>query len=145
MFGLIPFKTDNSNDRGGSLNNIFSDFFDDGFLSPIGINMNKFNSDIRKTDKEYIISAELPGVNKEDIALDYKDKYLIISAKRNEEKSEKDDSYIRKERSFGEFSRAFYFDDIDKDNITAKFENGVLKVNIPKKINENKTTQIKID
>ncbi|MDO5517427.1 MAG: Hsp20/alpha crystallin family protein [Clostridium sp.] len=146
MFGLIPFKTDNSNDKGGSLNSLFNDFFDDSFLTPMGMNMSKFNADVRETENEYLVSAELPGVNKEDISLDYKNKYLVINAKRNEEHKDKEDNYIRKERSYGEFSRSFYFDSIDANKISAKFENGVLKVIIPKKIKEeDKSKQIKID
>ena len=73
MFGIIPFKTNNSNDKGGSLDNFFGDFFDDSFLSPM--NMSKFNSDVRETENEYLISAELPGVDKKDIKLDYKNNY----------------------------------------------------------------------
>ena len=144
MFGIIPFKTNNSNDKGGSLDNFFGDFFDDSFLSPM--NMSKFNSDVRETENEYLISAELPGVDKKDIKLDYKNNYLVISAKRNEEHDDKKDNYIRKERSYGEFSRSFYFDNISEDKINAKFENGVLKITLPKaEKDKEKVTNIKID
>lgn len=144
MFGIIPFKTDNSNNKGGSLDSFFGDFFDDSFLSPM--NMSKFNSDIRETENEYLISAELPGIDKKDIKLDYKNNYLVISAKRNEEHDDKKDNYIRKERSYGEFSRSFYFDNISEDKINAKFENGVLKITLPKaEKDKEKVTNIKID
>ena len=144
MFGIIPFKTNNSNNKGGSLDNFFGDFFDDSFLSPM--NMSKFNSDVRETENEYLISAELPGVDKKDIKLDYKNNYLVISAKRNEEHDDKKDNYIRKERSYGEFSRSFYFDNISEDKINAKFENGVLKITLPKaEKDKEKVTNIKID
>ena len=144
MFGIIPFKTNNSNNKGGSLDNFFGDFFDDSFLSPM--NMSKFNSDIRETENEYLISAELPGIDKKDIKLDYKNNYLVISAKRNEEHDDKKDNYIRKERSYGEFSRSFYFDNISEDKINAKFENGVLKITLPKvEKDKEKVTNIKID
>ena len=147
MFGIIPFNTNNnSNDKGGSLDNLFCDFFDDNFLTPMSVKMNKFNSDIIETDNEYIVSAELPGVSKEDISLDYKNNYLVINAKRNEEHKDKEDNYIRKERSYGEFSRSFYFDNIVQDKISAKFENGVLKITLPKEVKkEDKARQIKID
>lgn len=144
MFGIIPFKTNNSNDKGGSLDNFFGDFFDDSFLSPM--NMSKFNSDVRETENEYLISAELPGIDKKDIKLDYKNNYLVISAKRNEEHDDKKDNYIRKERSYGEFSRSFYFDNVSEDKINAKFENGVLKITLPKaEKDKEKVTNIKID
>ena len=145
MFGIIPFNThNNSNNKGGSLDNFFGDFFDDSFLSPM--NMSKFNSDVRETENEYLISAELPGVDKKDIKLDYKNNYLVISAKRNEEHDDKKDNYIRKERSYGEFSRSFYFDNVSEDKINAKFENGVLKITLPKaEKDKEKVTNIKID
>ena len=144
MFGIIPIKTNNSNDKGGFLDNFFGDFFDDSFLSPM--NMSKFNSDVRETENEYLISAELPGVDKKDIKLDYKNNYLVISAKRNEEHDDKKDNYIRKERSYGEFSRSFYFDNVSEDKINAKFENGVLKITLPKvEKDKEKVTNIKID
>ena len=144
MFGIIPFKTNNSNNKGGSLDNFLGDFFDDSFLSPM--NMSKFNSDVRETENEYLISAELPGVDKKDIKLDYKNNYLVISAKRNEEHDDKKDNYIRKERSYGEFSRSFYFDNVSEDKINAKFENGVLKITLPKaEKDKEKVTNIKID
>ena len=133
MFGLIPFKTD-TNVRGVSLADFMSDFFNDDFLTPMGMNfdMSKFNADVRETENEYLVSAELPGVNKEDIKLDYNDNNLTIKAKRTECHDDSKDSYIRKERSYGEFSRSFYLDNVKKEGIRAKFENGELKIILPK-------------
>ena len=132
MFGLIPFKTNNANERGGSLSDFFDDFFNDDFLAPLRMNidmgMSKFNADVRETENEYLVCAELPGINKNDIHLDFKNNNLIISARREEVHDESKDSYIRKERSYGEFSRSFYFDNVKQDKIRAKFENGELKI-----------------
>ena len=88
----------------------------------------------KETDNEYLVSAELPGVNKNDISLDYKNNTLTISAKREEVHDESKDSYIRKERSYGQFSRSFYFDNVKQDKIRAKFENGELKIILPKEV-----------
>jgi HSP20 family protein len=133
MFGLIPFKTD-TNVTGVSLTDFMSDFFSDDFLTPMGMNfdMSKFNADVRETENEYLVSAELPGVNKEDISLDYDNNNLTIRAKRTESHDDSKDSYIRKERSYGEFSRSFYLDNVKKEGIRAKFENGELMVILPK-------------
>ncbi|WP_294377459.1 Hsp20/alpha crystallin family protein [uncultured Clostridium sp.] len=133
MFGLIPFKT-NTNVSGGSFADLISDFFNDDFLAPLGMNfdMSKFNADVRETENEYLVCAELPGVNKEDIKLDYNDNNLTIKAKRTECHDDSKDSYIRKERSYGEFSRSFYLDNVKKEGIRAKFENGELKIILPK-------------
>ena len=116
MFGLIPIRTNNATDKGGALSDFFNDFFNDDFLSPmgIGIDMSKFNADVRETENEYLVCAELPGVNKNDINLDFKNNNLIITAKREEVHDDSKDSYIRKERSYGQFSRSFYFDNVSK-------------------------------
>ncbi|WP_244834436.1 Hsp20/alpha crystallin family protein [Clostridium sp. BJN0001] len=135
MFGLIPFRTNKNEEKGVAFNDFFTDFFNDDFFSPMNISdegMKKFNADVRETDKEYLVSAELPGVKKEDIALDYKDNNLVIRAKREEVHDESKDNYIRKERSYGEFSRQFYFDNVDKEKICAKFQNGELQIILPK-------------
>lgn len=147
MFGLIPFRTD-TNGAGGTLADFMSDFFNDDFLAPMGMNfdMSKFRADVRETENEYLVSADLPGVNKEDISLNYNNNNLIISAKRSEFHDESKDSYIRKERSYGEFSRSFHLDNVNKEGIRAKFENGELKIILPKKYKtENKSSQIFIE
>ncbi|WP_294378949.1 Hsp20/alpha crystallin family protein [uncultured Clostridium sp.] len=133
MFGLIPFKTD-TNVRGVSLADFMSDFFNDDFLTPMGMNfdMSKFNADVRETENEYLVSAELPGVNKDDISLDYNNNNLTIRAKRSECHDNSKDSYIQKERSYGELTRSFYLDNVKKEGIRAKFENGELMVILPK-------------
>lgn len=133
MFGLIPFKTNQLNKNQEGFENLFGDFFNDDFLSPLNGNSNKFSADIKENDSEYLVCAELPGVKKEDIELDFKDNKLIISAKREDIVDEKKENYIRKERNYGEFTRVFTFMNIDKDKIIAKFENGELKITLPKK------------
>ena len=133
MFGLIPFRANGLDKKGGSFDNFFNGFFDDDFFSPMSfVNNQKFRADIRETKSEYLVSAELPGVKKEDINLEYRDNTLIISAKRNEEINEERDNYIRKERTYGQISRAFRVENVDKSNISAKFENGELQIVLPK-------------
>ena len=147
MFGIIPFKTNNSNNKGGYVGDLFDDFFNSDFYTPVEINneMNKFKTDIKETDKEYLVSADLPGVDKKDISVNYNNKYLVISAKRSEDCDEKKINYVRKEQTYGELTRSFYFDNIEADKINAKFENGVLKVELPKEAKkEDKGTAIEI-
>jgi len=135
MFGLVPFRTNKLNGRGDVFQDFLSDFFnDDLFTSLNTINLNQFNVDVRETENEYLVCAELPGVKKEDINLDFRDNQLIISAKREEFHDSNKDSYIRRERSYGEFSRVLSFNNIDEKNIAAKFENGELKIILPKEI-----------
>lgn len=136
MFGLIPFKTNHLNENQGGLENLFGDFFNDDFISPLNMNSSKFTTDIKENENEYLVFAELPGVNKEDISLDFKNNQLVISAKREEFYDESKDNYIRRERSYGQFSRSFYFNNVDKNNIAAKFENGELKIILPKEVKD---------
>ena len=92
-------------------------------------------TDIKDTDQGYEITMNLPGVKKEDVKAELKDGYLTISATSNSNKDEKDNNgrYIRRERYSGSCSRSFYVGDgVTQDEIKAKFENGILKLSIPK-------------
>ena len=137
MFGLVPFKFNNGeNNRGLTINDMFNDFFNDDMLSKFN-SSGSFKTDIKETPEEYIVHAELPGVKKEDIKVDYNNNYLTISATRNNESEEKKDNYIRRE---------FYISNVNKDSIKAKFDNGVLNIELPKKeLTANNSTQILIE
>lgn len=144
MFGLIPFRTNKLSRRGDVFQDFLSDFFNDDLFTPLNnINLNQFNVDVRETENEYLVCAELPGVKKEDINLDFRDNQLMISAKREEFHDSNKDSYVMKERSYGEFSRVLNFNNVDEKNIAAKFENGELKIILPKEIKgENNSSRI---
>ena len=133
MFDLVPFRR-----RGLSKRDDFFDrmesFFNDQFKDYPQIFKGELKVDLKEASNEYIVDAELPGVKKEDIEVTYKNNYLTISAKREEIVNEEKENYIRKERSYGKIERSIYADDIDEANIKAKFENGVLKLTVPKKI-----------
>ncbi|GEK90220.1 HSP20 family protein [Alkalibacterium putridalgicola] len=109
-------------------------FFDDTFDQVLG-EAGNFKTDIIEDDNEYTVEAELPGMDKENIELDYHDNILSISGKQESETNEEDKerNYIRRERSSRSFSRQFLIRDVDEDNISARFENGILKVKLPKK------------
>ncbi len=125
--------------RTNALSNFFGEnFFDDFMDYP----MRRFSSndfmktDIKENDKEYEITMDMPGVKKEDVKAELTDGYLTINAFSNTSSEEKDDNgtYIRKERYSGSCSRSFYVGDaITEEDINAKFENGTLKLVIPKK------------
>lgn len=142
MFGLVPFKKNGVRTTGDSFDDFITGFFNDDFFTPIA-SINNFNTDIKETDTEYIVEADLPGVKKEDITLDYKDNNLIISAKRENEINEEKDNYIRRERSYGTFSRSFYIDNVDKNSIEASFNDGQLKITLPK-VNQSISDDSKI-
>ncbi|GAA0121468.1 MULTISPECIES: heat shock protein Hsp18 [Clostridium] len=143
MFEIMPWKRNNSiSKRGDMFNQLMNQFFDDDFLERF--NTNSFSVDLKEDEKSYVIEADLPGIKKEDICVEYNNGYLTISAKRDELIEDKKDNYVKKERSYGTFKRSFYVDDIDEDNIDAKFDNGVLNIVIPK-LNDGKIEKKRIE
>ena len=120
--------------------NLFDDFFD-SVSKPIKAFRQApipqvMRTDVKESDKGFTLDIDLPGYKKEDISAELKDGYLTVSAKANEEHQEKeeDGTYIRKERTFGSCSRSFFVgEDIEEAEIKAKFEDGILKVFVPKK------------
>ena len=89
-------------------------------------------TDIRETENAYILEADLPGFSREDIHAEIKDGYLTIRAEHKSEDEDNSESYLRRERSYGSFSRTFDLDGIDADAVTASFKNGVLTLELPK-------------
>lgn len=121
MFDMMPFERRNHlayNLR--ELENWEKSFFGDMSSG--------FNTDIKDKGDHYELEADLPGMKKEDIAVDIDGDYLTISAQRNTETEEKDDknSYVRRERSYGSFSRSFNISNIKSEEISGSYENGVL-------------------
>jgi len=90
--------------------------------------------DIRETEKAYVMEVDLPGYSEKDVEISLKDRLMTISSSKKEEKEDKGAEYIIKERSSRHFMRRFTLpEDINSDEVSAKFENGVLVVNIPRK------------
>ena len=137
----------------GKRHDAFDDFFDFGFpmlpeISPVsGSAVNGLmRTDIRENDGNYELSVNIPGVKKEDIKVMIENGYLIVAAEYGTGNDEKDDDgkYIRRERYFGSASRRFYIgEDVMKDDIKAKYENGVVLVSFPKKEAEEKAPEKK--
>jgi HSP20 family protein len=116
---------------------VFNDFFDLDVTE-------KGNCDIYQEDGKYHLEMDLPGYRKEDIHLETNKGSIIVSARKEEKKEEKEGKrYIRRERTFGKVDRSFYIGDIDEDNISAEFKDGILKVVIPTKV-ETEKKQISI-
>lgn len=122
-----------------------SSFFDidklfDDFYAPIkrqGSSLNSFFTprvDIKEAGDHYEITAELPGVKKEDLHLHLEDGILTIEAEtRQEDTEEKEGKVIRQERRYGKYSRSFSLgDSVKEEDIAASFEDGILKISAPK-------------
>ena len=126
--------------------NLFDEMFDDAFELMPSFNhrnplygkhgKNLMKTDVRETDDSYELDVDLPGFKKEEINAQVKDGYLIISASKGLDKDEKDKKgrYIRRERYMGQCSRSFYVgEDVKEGDIKARFEDGILKITVPKK------------
>jgi len=98
---------------------------------------NVIKTDVKETDNSYEVDIDLPGFKKDEIEAKLENGYLTISAAKGldkEEKNEKDGKYIRKERYSGAMSRSFYVgDELKQEDIKAKYEDGILKLSVPKK------------
>jgi HSP20 family protein len=91
------------------------------------------SADISETDTAYLIKAEIPGVNKEDVKVTIENGMLTIQGERKMEKEEKDKKFHRIERSYGSFMRSFRVpDDADESAVKAEFKDGVLNVTLTK-------------
>lgn len=124
-------------------NDLFDDFFEDGFITKKEKNLMK--TDIKEKKDKYVIDIDLPGFEKENINLALNDGYLEISAKTVEEKNEEnEEKYVYKERFYGECSRSFYVgEDITQEDINAEFKNGILSIEVFKKEEKDKLQEIK--
>ena len=123
---------------------LFDDFFDDDFMRfPVwgGRNplygkhaKNLMKTDVRETENTYEVDIDLPGFKKDEINVDLRDGYLTIRAAKGLDKDEKDKEgkYIRQERYAGACSRSFYVGDVETKDVSAKYEDGILKISLPK-------------
>lgn len=135
MFNLVPYR------RSSDIFNPFRelDELERSFFSPerslfASDVFSSFRTDIEDNGKSLILSADLPGFRKEDIHVDVEGDRLTINAERhsNYEKKDERGSYLRCERSYGSYRRSFSLDGINADTISAKYENGVLRLELPK-------------
>ena len=127
MYNMVPFGRINHLDR-------FFDEVERSFFPEERSRIAGFHTDITDVGDSYQLEAELPGFQKENIDLEVKEGVLTISANRDEEKEEKQENgtVICRERRMGQFRRSFRLSGIQEDAISAAYENGVLKLTLPK-------------
>ena len=93
--------------------------------------------DIYNEDNHIVLKAELPGVDKDNINIDVKDRVLTLKGERSSDNEVKEDNYYRRERSFGKFERRFSLpENVNADDIKADYKDGILRVEIPKPVAE---------
>ena len=114
------------------------DLFDEMFRDPFfeGSESKVMKTDIKEKKDKYLIDIDLPGYEKEDIKMEISDGYLTVHASVNKEVDDEKEKgkYVRKERYVGECSRSFYVgENVKEEEIKAKFKNGTLTIEVPKK------------
>ena len=144
MFELRPFER--RNNRMTAYNpwdEMERAFFGDGAWNR---SLAEFKTDIQDKGDSYLLQADLPGFKKEDIHIDLDGETRTIRAERHSEHEEQDKkgSYVRCERSYGSYERAFDVSGIDTDKIGAQYADGVLKLTMPKKSATVSAKQIEI-
>ena len=123
--------------------NLFDEMFDD-MMRPMH-SMEKalygkharaiMKTDVRETDNSYEVDIDLPGFKKDEVNVQLEDGYLTVTAETKQETEDKKGTYVRQERFSGKCSRTFYVgDDIEEGDIKAKFDNGTLQIDVPKKV-----------
>lgn len=124
-----------------SIDNFFNDFFGTGLMQQEYANFVP-SVNITENEKSYTIEASAPGFEKEDFKIHIEDGVLSISGEHKTNNSHSGKGFIRKEFNYGSFTRTFNLVDlVDEDNIAAKYENGILKLELPK--NEVKPKNVK--
>ncbi len=133
------------------MDDFFEDFANSSYYRPNRIGtVPAMKADVQDLGESYQIDLELPGFRKEDLQAELKDGYLTIKATRQNTEEQKDEKgrYIRQERYSGHYQRSFYVgDDVTQEDVRAAFENGILKLTVPKKdpqpkLNESKAILI---
>ena len=121
MFGMIPFERHDDN-----MFDMF-DNFQKKFFNDSNAKLPAFRTDIRDQGDKFLLEAELPGFQKEEISLELKEGILTIRAehKESEEEQAKKGEYVRRERRYGSFARTFDVSGIDESGITAAYHNGI--------------------
>ena len=130
MYSMIPF---------GRMNQSWNDFFNDVERSFLPANQGQFpafRTDIRDEGDHYLLEADLPGFQKEDIDLHLEDGTLTVTAQHQETKEDtQEGKYVCRERRVSNYARSFDVSGVQEQNISASYANGVLRLTLPKKDN----------
>ena len=149
MAGLVPFNRKNkeisTNTGIGDFYNLLDDFFSNDWPFRRTLTYDTFKVDVEDNGKEYLIEAEMPGVDKKDINVELNDGKLTISITRDESSETKKKNFIHKERRYNSMSRSIYLEDSKPDAIKAKLENGVLKIIVSKVEKPNNSITINVE
>ena len=119
----------------GQMNQLFNHFFRGGNGEETGWGVSTWMPpvDLYEAPETFVLTAELPGVRKEDIQLEVHDRTLTLRAERQQETEVKDEHYHRRERAYGSFQRVFALPtSVDAEKVHASFKDGILELQLPK-------------
>lgn len=133
------------------MNRMFDSVFQSTGLEPFGASLERWDAfsprvDVTETDKEIKVSAELPGLEEQDIDVALTRNVLTINGQKRQEREQKGQNCVRTERSYGSFRRSIPLPaEVDANKVDAEFRNGVLTVILPKteKVEARKKIQVK--
>lgn len=149
MAGLVPFNKKNkeisTNTGFEDFYNVLDDYFSNDWPFKRTLTHDTFKVDVEDNGNEYLIEAEVPGIDKKDIIVEVNDGKLMISITRDENSESKKKNFIHRERRYSSMSRSIYLEDAKPDGIKAKLENGLLKVVVPKEEKPNNSITIDVE
>ena len=150
MTGLIPFNTRYAALPTGfeGFRDMLDDFFTDGHglrKRLDRLDKNTFKLDVEETPEAFRVQAELPGVKKDEIGLEFNDGVLTISVKKEEAEEETKKNYLHRERYLTSMSRKIHLADAKADGVKARLEDGVLSITLEKERKVNKVIPIEVD
>lgn len=146
MAGLIPF-----NRRGLSVRNtdpfynMLDDFFGDDWFGRRSLMSDTFKMDVRDDGGEYTIEAEVPGVKREEVNLTLNDGRLTLAVNRSEQVNDETGTYIHRERRMSSMQRSVYLADADDAGVRARLDEGVLRIQVPKRAGPAGAKQIEVE
>ena len=144
MFNMMPYRSNHLSNRENRgyfedfANDFFRPFFGDGF--GLMAAQRQMKVDVKDEGDKFVLEADVPGMKKEDLKVEVNDGVLTISADYDEhtEQNDEDSKYVYRERRCGSMRRAFNVEGIREDGITARFQDGVLTLELPKCAPEEK-------
>lgn len=137
--------------RSSPLQGQFKDLYgmmDDFFTENINFSANtNFKVDVRELEDSYLVEAELPGFKKDEVKISFKNGELTIDAEKKEEaeESSKDKNYVHREMRYSSMSRTLYFENVEKEGLKAKLNDGILEIKVPKTNSKSEDDYINID
>lgn len=141
MAGMVPYSDYEKALRRAWPFSAFDDFF-----APLAVNSDDaFKMNVEDAGDKYVVTAELPGVKKDEVDVELNEGRLSISVDKKESDEEKNKNYLQKETSEWQASRGVYLKDAATEGLTAKMDGGVLTVNVPKMEQKSNVTKVAID